>query len=297
MKTAFVLLALLGAAVAIDFPGDVGIRQGGNFAYQYGSGDDGNVGYVVELPDGRRFVVGGDGSGSGQTRVIRVVDASGAGTGFTSGGSFTGGSLSGGSVSGGRFSNAGSVSAVGSGSSRRFVSGGSGRRFQVGGLVSGGSGRRFQGSVGGLVSGGSGRRFQGSVGGLVGGGGTRTVVTRFQQPSVVAVRATGVGNFGSGATEQPAFFTTTRYGPITSGGIRGSGDREATLSFSRTGSATGNLVSKDTADASESAAKNRGYVYRYREGHEYTQPRTLYNYDIEEPIWGFGDVDIQYNGE
>ncbi|XP_014674124.1 PREDICTED: probable glycoprotein hormone G-protein coupled receptor [Priapulus caudatus] len=34
----------------------------------------------------------------------------------------------------------------------------------------------------------------------------------------------------------------------------------------------------------------------YREGHEYTQPRSLYAYDIEEPIWGFADGGETYTG-
>ncbi|XP_014678922.1 PREDICTED: keratin, type II cytoskeletal 1-like, partial [Priapulus caudatus] len=195
------------------------------------------------------------------------------GEGEVGGGSYQsgGGQIGGGQIGGGSFQVGG-----------RSLGGGSlgGGSFQVGGgSLGGGSlgGGSFQ-VGGGSLGGGSFQVGGGSVGGGSFGGGS---VGRGQQQ----------------VTGGPEFFTTTRYGPIASGGLRGSGDRSSSLTFSRTGTATGSLFSRDTTDATETAKKTRGYEYKYREGHEYTQPKTLYNYDIEEPVWGFADVDVVYRGE
>ncbi|XP_014664989.1 PREDICTED: RNA-binding protein FUS-like [Priapulus caudatus] len=116
------------------------------------------------------------------------------------------------------------------------------------------------------------------------------------QASVPVQSSGGYGSQSVKVTEAPGYFTTSRYGPFVSGGLRGHGDRSSSLAFQRKGHATGSLFSRDNADATETAKKSRGYEYRYREGHEYTQPKTLYHYDIEEPIWGFADVDNVYKG-
>ncbi|XP_014667205.1 PREDICTED: loricrin-like [Priapulus caudatus] len=258
--------------------------------------------------DGGRFIVSGGGQ-TGGGRVITTREEQTTGLGSGTGGGFIiqrGGGL-GGQTGGGRIitTTEEQTTGLGSGTGRRFIVQGGGSQ---GGQQSGfsvrttGTGGNFgRGAIGGgtitgtqrFTSGGGTGRFTsgGGTGRFTSGGGTFTS-GQFGTGSG-AIR----GTLEDGATDAPEFFTTTRYGPISSGGLRGSGDRSATLTFSRTGSATGSLFSRDNADATENAKKSRGYEYRYREGHEYTQPRTLYNYDIEEPIWGFNDQDTVYTGE
>ncbi|XP_014678404.1 PREDICTED: uncharacterized protein LOC106818192, partial [Priapulus caudatus] len=223
----------------------------------------------------------------------------GLGVGGVRGGAIGGGRIitqvSGGQQGGGSYQSGGGHTGGGriSGASFR-VGGGQIRGGQVGGgSLGGGSFQAGGGSLGGgsfQVGGGS--LGGGSIGGGSLGGGS------------IGGGSFGGGSFGGGSlgggqqqTGAPEFFTTTRYGPIATGGLRGNGDRSSSLTFSRTGTATGSLFSRDNAEATETAKKSRGYEYKYREGHEYTQPKTLYNYDIEEPVWGFADVDVVYSGE
>ncbi|XP_014663846.1 PREDICTED: DNA-directed RNA polymerase II subunit RPB1-like [Priapulus caudatus] len=79
----------------------------------------------------------------------------------------------------------------------------------------------------------------------------------------------------NGYTKSPEYFTTTKYGPIESGALRGQGQKSSAVEFARQGQASGTLYSADTAEAAEAAKKSRGYEYRYREGHTTTQPKTF----------------------
>lgn len=119
-----------------------------------------------------------------------------------------------------------------------------------------------------------GRTFIGSLGGqTIGASGIRTAgVSQLTTGGALATPLRGTLVSGStdviGVTEQPSYFTTTRYGPITSGGLEGSGDRSTSLTFNRVGTASGALFSTDTAEANENARKSRGYEYRYRCGEQ-----------------------------
>lgn len=79
---------------------------------------------------------------------------------------------------------------------------------------------------------------------------------------VNSVRKPGLQS--AGVTTEPQFLSTIRYGPVSRGRVRGTGNREATLTFSRSGTATGSLFSKDSANAEQRARKGTGYEYRYR---------------------------------
>ncbi|XP_014678354.1 PREDICTED: elastin-like [Priapulus caudatus] len=109
---------------------------------------------------------------------------------------------------------------------------------------------------------------------------------------VATVRADGYGS-----TQAPGYFTTQVYGPVSSGGLRGLGERKASLSYDRSGTAIGTAYNQDQATADQTAAKSREYDYNYRSGYNYEQPKTLYNYDINEQIWGLSDNSDVYTGE
>ncbi|XP_014661977.1 PREDICTED: uncharacterized protein LOC106805022 [Priapulus caudatus] len=83
---------------------------------------------------------------------------------------------------------------------------------------------------------------------------------------MVVVAVAGLAHGDGYVTQAPSYFTTQVYGPVSSGALRGSGNRAASLSFNRAGTASGTAYSQDQATADQTAAKNRAYEYNYKLG-------------------------------
>ncbi|XP_014666800.1 PREDICTED: postacrosomal sheath WW domain-binding protein-like [Priapulus caudatus] len=93
-------------------------------------------------------------------------------------------------------------------------------------------------------------------------------------------------------TNAPEFHTTVVQGPLAVARVAGEGQRSASSSYAREGSAAGADYARDEAQAAETAAKARGYQYAYRNGYSWYQPKILYAYTFERPIIGTRDQEV-----
>ncbi|XP_014668263.1 PREDICTED: uncharacterized protein LOC106809623 [Priapulus caudatus] len=93
-------------------------------------------------------------------------------------------------------------------------------------------------------------------------------------------------------TAAPEFHTTVIQGPLAVARVAGEGQRSASSSYVREGSAAGADYARDEAQAAETAARARGYQYAYRNGYSWYQPKILYAYTYERPIIGYRSQDI-----
>ncbi|XP_014678582.1 PREDICTED: uncharacterized protein LOC106818381, partial [Priapulus caudatus] len=277
--------------------GDGGFALGGGDGGFALGGGEGGQGFQFSSSSGG---AGGQGAGVGGTVVQRTVTTEefGGGEGGNAGGFVGVGGVGGADLApqGGQgfqfSSSSGGAGGQGVGGGRTVVQRTETRK-EFGG-VEGGNADGF-GRAGGVIAVSGGRNIGG---GSFGGNSQSFQVqsTRQQAGAGFGGQVRGAGGFGGaggfpaqriglegGATGAPEFFTTTRYGPISSGGLRGSGDRGSSLTFSRHGSATGSLFSRDTADATETAKKTRGYEYRYSLGiwtPHYTGDKSFMMYTI-----------------